>query len=119
MREAVEAKFRQHDELRTLGRRRFKIRTLYMIAGIVLCCLLAAAAYGFESTRPAAVMLLGGGAVVLAIGLALFLYFLPTLIARDRNHRNANGITLVNLFFGWTLLGWVGALVWATYEEKK
>ena len=44
---------------------------------------------------------------------ALALLFLPTLIAKSRNHPNALPIFLVNLFVGWTFIGWVISLVWA------
>ncbi len=44
---------------------------------------------------------------------ALFVYFLPTIIATNRQHRNLAAIAVVNLFAGWTLIGWVGALAWA------
>jgi Superinfection immunity protein len=44
---------------------------------------------------------------------ALALLFLPTLVAKSRNHPNTLPIFLVNLFFGWTFIGWVISLVWA------
>lgn len=48
------------------------------------------------------------------IGLAcLCLYFLPSGIAQHRNHPSVVGIFLLNLFLGWSLVGWVVALVWA------
>lgn len=40
-------------------------------------------------------------------------YFLPALIAAMRGHHNTGAITMLNLFLGWTFLGWVIALVWA------
>ena len=46
-------------------------------------------------------------------------YFLPTIIASRRKHRNELGIMIINAVFGWTLVGWVGALIWAVWEEKK
>jgi hypothetical protein len=49
--------------------------------------------------------------VILAIGLAV--YFVPTIIAFARNHKNKAGIFLVNLLTGWTFFGWVGSLVWS------
>ena len=52
-----------------------------------------------------------GTLVGLAFSLALL--FLPTLVAKSRNHPNTAPIFLVNLFFGWTFVGWVVALVWA------
>jgi Superinfection immunity protein len=38
-------------------------------------------------------------------------YFLPTLIAGFRRHHNASAIGMLNLALGWTLLGWIAALV--------
>jgi hypothetical protein len=40
------------------------------------------------------------------------LYFLPTIIASNRGHGVA-GILLLNLFFGWTGIGWIVLLLWA------
>lgn len=45
--------------------------------------------------------------------LSLALYFLPTIIALLRGHRNALAIFLLNFFLGWTFIGWVVALVWS------
>lgn len=43
----------------------------------------------------------------------VLLYFVPAVIAFVRCHRNANSIFVINLFLGWTLLGWVIALAWS------
>lgn len=40
-------------------------------------------------------------------------YFVPAIVAFVRNHRNRGAIFVLNLLLGWTVLGWVGALVWA------
>ncbi|HEY3988124.1 MAG TPA: superinfection immunity protein [Acidobacteriaceae bacterium] len=50
---------------------------------------------------------------LVGIAFSLALLFLPTLVARSRNHPNTLPIFLVNLFVGWTFIGWVVALVWA------
>ena len=44
----------------------------------------------------------------------LCVYFLPALIAALRRHHNQNAIVLTNLLFGWTVIGWVVALIWCT-----
>jgi hypothetical protein len=54
----------------------------------------------------------------LMIAISGFIYFLPTIIAVRRKHRNDVGVLLVNLFFGWTLIGWVGALIWSTLDQQ-
>lgn len=56
----------------------------------------------------------------IALFIILVIYFLPTLIAQKRKHKQYQPITLVNLFFGWTILGWFIALIWAvSYQEQK
>lgn len=44
---------------------------------------------------------------------APILYMLPTIEAKLANHPNFMALAMLNLFGGWTVLGWVGALVWA------
>ena len=39
--------------------------------------------------------------------------FLPTIIAYARHTHNAFGIFMLNLFLGWTGIGWIIALVMA------
>ena len=46
------------------------------------------------------------------------IYFIPTYIAYKKDKKNKLPILLINLFAGWTLIGWVGALVWAVSQEK-
>ncbi|HUA92744.1 MAG TPA: superinfection immunity protein [Terracidiphilus sp.] len=41
------------------------------------------------------------------------LYFLPAIIAAVRHAHNTGGILLVNIFFGWTVIGWFAALLMA------
>jgi len=45
-------------------------------------------------------------------------YFLPTITAWVRAHPGTNSIAVINLFLGWTGLGWVLALAWAVYDRK-
>lgn len=47
----------------------------------------------------------------------LVIYFLPTIYGYD--HRNSTSIFILNLFLGWTLIGWVIALIWAFSNDKK
>ena len=42
----------------------------------------------------------------------MLLYFLPTLIASQRGHA-VGGILIINLFFGWTGIGWFALMLWA------
>jgi heme/copper-type cytochrome/quinol oxidase subunit 3 len=59
-----------------------------------------------------------GGPVVMVLALiALGLYFLPTMIARQRQRKQRNAIVALNILLGWTFIGWVAALVWALIED--
>ena len=50
----------------------------------------------------------------IAIMVLLFIYFIPSFVAQNRDHRNRAAIAVANLFLGWTLLGWVICLIWAS-----
>ena len=50
---------------------------------------------------------------LIAILISILVYLLPAFIASHRHHPQTMAIFLLNLFLGWTGLGWVGALVWA------
>jgi Superinfection immunity protein len=53
----------------------------------------------------------GVGLLILTVLLAF--YCIPMLVAMSRSHRQLLAIVVLNFLLGWTLLGWVGALVWA------
>ena len=40
-------------------------------------------------------------------------YLTPTLVAWYRSHHNTAAIAALNVLLGWTILGWIGALIWA------
>lgn len=55
--------------------------------------------------------------LLLIIGAAL--YFLPTIIVATRGAHNGCGVFLTNFFLGWTLIGWIVALIWALSSSKR
>lgn len=59
--------------------------------------------------------------VSLSVIAACFIYMIPTCVAASRRHRNTMAIAVLNLFFGWTLLGFVVCLVWSliNVSDKK
>ena len=66
--------------------------------------------------QPAAAGNATGGAagfwgIILLLG--IIVYILPTAVAQHRHCTAFNGILVVNLFLGWTFIGWVVALAWA------
>lgn len=50
-------------------------------------------------------------------GFGFLLYFIPSIVALARNKRDTLLIFLLNLFLGWSIIGWVIALVWALRSD--
>jgi hypothetical protein len=51
--------------------------------------------------------------LILFVGI---IYFIPSFWAMDK--RNTGAIFALNLFLGWTFVGWVGALIWAIMDKE-
>ena len=49
---------------------------------------------------------------MITLSILALLYFLPTILAVRRGH-DVTLILLLNLFFGWTVIGWFAMLLWA------
>ena len=45
------------------------------------------------------------------------IYFVPSVVGMEKENKLA--IFILNLCLGWTVLGWVAALVWAVMKEKN
>lgn len=50
---------------------------------------------------------------IIVMGLVLGIYLAPALVAHGRQHPDLVGIFLLNLFTGWSVIGWVAAFAWA------
>ena len=48
---------------------------------------------------------------------AIALYFLPSIIAHNKT--NFGGVFVLNLLLGWTLVGWIIALIWALGGDSQ
>jgi hypothetical protein len=56
---------------------------------------------------------------VIAWVIAGAIYFTPSIIAKWIEHRQTLAIFILNLFLGWTYVGWVVALVWAVTKDRE
>jgi len=64
--------------------------------------------------------ILGIMAMTLAVcllGGLIYLYFLPYIIANNKDHPYTTEILLINLFLGWTFAGWWCVFFWALFEK--
>ena len=87
-------------------------------------CVMGLAGVGFFAALLGAVLPKSGDAATASSGilaglmltaLGMLLYFLPTVLGWSKRDRAS--IFVVNLFLGWTLVGWVVALAWALKHE--
>ncbi|HTR61690.1 MAG TPA: superinfection immunity protein [Candidatus Binataceae bacterium] len=51
--------------------------------------------------------------VLIALCALLVVYFLPALVALVRRNRDLQSVFLINLWLGWTVIGWITAMGWA------
>ena len=56
---------------------------------------------------------------IVLIPLFLIAYFIPFFIASAREHRFSNAIGLINLLLGWTVIGWLAAIIWAVNRDVR
>ncbi len=56
---------------------------------------------------------------VIELIVVVILYMLPTLIAYARDIPQRKTVTVVNIVFGWTLVGWVIAFIWALMAQTS
>ncbi len=59
---------------------------------------------------------------MLTLSITLFVigvYFMPAMCAYFNHKRARTGIFLLNLLLGWTALGWIIALIWASIPDAK
>ena len=54
---------------------------------------------------------------IVLVVVGFMIYFFPAYIGRHKG--NATAILVLNIFLGWTFIGWVVALVWATTKEVE
>lgn len=73
----------------------------WLAVSVIAVSLLVGAAYG------------GNGAVILGTMFGLFVYLLPAFVAYQRWHSSRVAILILNVFLGWSVIGWLGALIWS------
>lgn len=55
---------------------------------------------------------------ILMFAVLIYVYFIPSIIAVKRDHKNGLPIALLNLFLGWLFIPWVVAICWATTAQE-
>ena len=93
------------------------MRDLLRVAAVggAIACTILLLALGVAQ-RPAALL---APVDLLLLALSTALYLFPTGLAMYRDCRAACRIAAVNLLLGWTVLGWVIALMWAAQGSVR
>jgi hypothetical protein len=86
------------------------IKTIVIAASILLVICLIARPPGAQALTAALLLIVGPP-------IAIYLYFLPTLTAKRNHKANYKAILTLNILTGWTFIGWVVAMVWATSKD--
>ncbi|WP_078593752.1 superinfection immunity protein [Evansella clarkii] len=63
--------------------------------------------------------LIGGLFLIILFIIGIGVYFAPSIVAYVRKKDNLAAILVLNIFLGWSLIGWVVALVWALTVKNE
>ena len=85
----------------------------YSILSIIVFLITLFISYNFNNDWVASFFI----AIFGAIG--LWIYFLPSWIAEIKQNPYSTAIFLINLLFGWSIIGWFIALVWAFSSGRR
>ncbi|CAI8398652.1 MAG: hypothetical protein CME93_01065 [Hyphomonadaceae bacterium] len=53
------------------------------------------------------------------LAIAFCLYMIPWIISLFREHPSAGAIFFLNLLLGWSVLGWIWALIWSFSATRQ
>lgn len=56
--------------------------------------------------------------IILWIVILAYIYFIPWIKAKRKKRKDSFWIFWTNLFIGWTILGWIGCLVWVEQNDE-
>jgi len=48
--------------------------------------------------------------------IVVFVYLIPTILGRKK--RKSAAIAVLNIYLGWTVIGWIVALVWSSLGDR-
>lgn len=57
-------------------------------------------------------------AMIIAVILGVLVYVIPTLVAWSMSSKGIRWVAIINVLLGWTVIGWIIALIWALVASK-
>lgn len=56
---------------------------------------------------------------IIPLLIGIVFYFIPSIIAKRKNKSNRVAIYFINLFLGWSVIGWFAALFLAVRKDQR
>lgn len=72
-----------------------------------------------QAVPPSGLVAKSGALFPVLAGLGLALYLVPLLIAYRRNTPNQHRVAMITILLGWTIIGWIAALVMALSQPAR
>ncbi|MBF0859908.1 superinfection immunity protein [Gluconobacter sp. LMG 31484] len=72
-----------------------------------------------QAVPPSGLVAKSGALFPVLAGLGLVLYLVPLLIAYRRNTPNQHRVAMITILLGWTVIGWIAALVMALSQPAR
>lgn len=100
--------------MKWLASRSNKFWILTAIATFIICLICKIIVISINAKLSALCIVFMLPIYTIEIGIIASAYFLPTVIGFK--NRNVLAIFILNLFLGWTVLGWIAALIWSVLK---
>jgi hypothetical protein len=75
--------------------------------------------YHREPARRDGEVMFDSTTTVIMVAIIVFIYMLPTIVAYGREHPRRLDIAVLNILFGWTLIGWFACFFWAALARVE
>lgn len=89
------------------------------VVRLIALCFLVAYSFAMGQSSPSQLNAFGKIVSSLFFVLAPILYMLPTIEAYLRRHSNLAALSMLNIFLGWTFIGWVMAYILALKKPSE
>ncbi|MBU2755186.1 superinfection immunity protein [Acidithiobacillus sp. CV18-2] len=57
--------------------------------------------------------------IFLGVVLLILVYLLPAILGYLLGHAHPVALLVTNVFLGWTIIGWIGCLVWSLWQSSN
>lgn len=91
----------------------------WLLAGGVIAIFVVAVMSGNETVAESIRNLILMPVGIVAALIMISLYLAPSIIAYKNKKANYVAIIMLNVITGWTIIGWIGSLIWAFCKDTQ